>query len=438
MESREESIEKNKILMSVKNSAMLMDPFFKIGAASTVMLVVFLARMVKEHKLKKGDFNNFQDFMKVTDGRYQIVNVPVDQKNGLIWFGKDGFSKELDTLRELGIRFTVMPDLNPENAFQQLAIFDGDKEKFSAWYESYLMSRMQGGEKELLSLKAFTEGRVSIVSVPLEGKENLFEQDFKTLGINYSILPDLHVGDGDIHLMVANTDLDTLQYWYEKYKEDCLTSGEEIKDMKTVNVEDYTKTGEMTEEEYIDTASEELKKANEKYEGKEPGIIEKSVQAQDRQIQDMNNEAYEALHKNPAYQELSINHKTLVGNMSLTDAQRTEFLDKGMFASRIPGTFGDSEEILLVPTEQVFSTNNGQTYLAFVEKNEKPFVLNGRGTPIPVVNRLTGMELFNERYDPVNSKYNSRSKVSIEKAQVIEKAAKGAQLKAPIPPIKIK
>lgn len=438
MESREESFEKNKILMSVKKSALLMDPFFKIGAASTVMLVVFLARMVKEHKLNKGAFKDFQEFLKATDGKYKLVNVPVDKENGLTWLGRNGFSKELDKLRELGIRFTVMPDLNDQDSFQQLAIYEEDKEKFSAWYESYLMSKMQGGEKELQSLKAFTEGQTSIVSIPLEGKEKFFEQDFKTLGINYAALPDLHVGDGDIHLIVANADLDKLQYWYEKYKEDCFNAGEEVKDMKVIEMQDYARTGEMTEEQYIDTASEELKKANEKYEGKEPGVIENSVQKQENGIKSETDAAYEEFKANKEYQEISINHDTLVENMCLGKEQWEEFIEKGMFASRIPGTFLDHEKVLLIPTNQVFQTDNGQTYLAFIPKNEKPLVLNKQGKPVSVARRLTGMELYRERYDPVNQKFAHRDKTQVEIDKPIEKMQKSMPVKAPAPPLKVK
>ncbi len=436
MESREENIEKSKILMSVRKSALLMDPFFKIGAASTMMLVVFLARMVKEHKLKKGEFQNFQEFLKATNGKYKLVNIPVEKKNGLTWIGQENFSKELEKLRELGIRFTLMPDLNEKDSFQQLAIYEEDKEKFSAWYERYLMSKMQGGEKEVENLKAFTEGQISIVSVPLEGKEDFFEQDFKTLGINYAVLPDLHVGDGDIHLIVANADLDKLQYWYEKYKEDALNAGEEIKDMKIVEMNDYTRTGEMTEESYIDTASEELKKANEKYENKEPGSIEKSVQAQDCEIKNATDAAYEEFRANKEYQEISINCETLVENMSLGEKQRNEFLERGMFASRIPGTYGKTEEILLIPTDQVFQTDNGQTYLAFLDKNTEPLVLDSRGKIIPIDKRLTGKELYQKRYDPVNQKFAHRNKVQVEKT--IEKAPKNIAVKAPVPPVKVK
>lgn len=438
MESREESIERDKILMSVKRTSLLMDPFFKIGAAGTVMMVVFLARMVKEHKLNKGEFKDFQEFLKATGGKYKLVNIPVDKKNGLAWLGQSDFSKELDKLRELGIRFTVMPDLNEQDSFQQLAVYEEDKEKFAAWYESYLASKMQGGEKELENLKAFTEGQVSIVSVPLEGKEKFFEQDFKTLGINYAILPDLHVGDGDIHLIAANTDLDKLQYWYEKYKEDCFNAGEEVKDMKVVEMKDYTRTGELTEEQYIDTAGEELKKANEKYEGKEPGVIENSVRSQETGIKSETDEAYEKFKADKGYQEISINRDTLVDNMSLGEEQQKKLVERGMFASRIPGTYLESEQILLVPTEQVFQTDNGQTYLAFLEKNEKPLVLDRNGKPIPVMERSTGAELFQKSYNPVNQKFAHRNKIQIGIDKPVENVQKGIPPKAPAPPLKVK
>ena len=53
-------------------------------------------------------------------------------------------------------------------------------------------------------LNHLTSGRTSIVSIPVEQKIDLLTDDFAVLQVNYSILPDLQVGDGEIQVVVAN------------------------------------------------------------------------------------------------------------------------------------------------------------------------------------------------------------------------------------------
>lgn len=106
-------------------------------------------------------------------------------------------------------------------------------------------------------------------------------------------MPDLKVGDGEIQIVVANSDLQKVQFWYDLYRSDLQKKGVEIKDMRMCDMEDYKRTGEMTEEEYIDSSSEEFVKANEKYESKEPGEIEKSVRKQENKIHSKSDAEYE-------------------------------------------------------------------------------------------------------------------------------------------------
>ena len=73
-----------------------------------------------------------------------------------------------------------------------------------------------------------------------------------------------------------------VQFWYERFQETKLEQGEEPEALKVMDLSDYTSTGNLTEEAYVNTASEEYVKANEKYEGKSPGVIEKSLTEQER------------------------------------------------------------------------------------------------------------------------------------------------------------
>lgn len=59
--------------------------------------------------------------------------------------------------------------------------------------------------------------------------------------------------------------------WYKLKQRDMLHSGEDLPPMETITMEQYQQTGEMSDQDYMDTANEEMKRANKKYEGKEKG-----------------------------------------------------------------------------------------------------------------------------------------------------------------------
>ena len=73
-----------KIILSVQRATMLMDPFFKLTAVGVIFLFTYLARMEKEGMLEKGEFKNYQEFLKATEGKYQIINIPAE-KNYAPW-----------------------------------------------------------------------------------------------------------------------------------------------------------------------------------------------------------------------------------------------------------------------------------------------------------------------------------------------------------------
>lgn len=242
----------HEVVMAISNAARYMDPFFKLTAMGTVLLLQYFARMVKERKLKVTEFTDFQKFLKATDGKYDIMNVPEIPEGQL--------TEELDTL---GIHYMIMPDLEKNDGMIQVAVYQPDRDNFGAWYQRHIMSRMTGGEKELQELKNLTSGKTTIVSFPLEDEEETIQEDFTSMGINYSQLPDLHVGDGEIQIVVANADLPKVESWYKLYRNDLLNEGvTDIPDMKKMSMDNYMQTGQQTEAEYIDTAAPELKAAN--------------------------------------------------------------------------------------------------------------------------------------------------------------------------------
>jgi hypothetical protein len=275
---------KQEVLMALQGVGRLgimMDPVFKLTAAGTILLIQHFARMYKEGLLNRREFQNFQEFAKLTEGNYQIINIPVGSWKEL---EKTGFVHQME---ERGVRYVELPDLNQTDGLVQVAIYGEDQLKFQAWYDRFLMAEMKGGEHELQNLNHLTSGRTSIVSIPVEQKIDLLTDDFAVLQVNYSILPDLQVGDGEIQVVVANADLAKVEHWYRMYQEQRLSEGKEIPDFQTMDMGKYRETGVMKEEAYVDTSSEAIQKAVRKYEGQEPGELEQKVLKQEQSIRSM-------------------------------------------------------------------------------------------------------------------------------------------------------
>lgn len=474
MDNNQQNREMEKIILSVQRATLLMDPFFKITMVGTVLLITNLARLAKEGKLNKGEFKNVQEFIKATDGDFTIVNIPFEKNqnpwkaerrrriadgNGEEYFivkntvtnklvlGKDGEEQHFDSmnkaekmaeelnrkedlvledLKQKDIRHIIMPDLDMDDGMVQVAVYNGDKQKFANWNERYLRSKMRGGEHSVQELTNLTEGRTSVISLPLEGQMNEMEEDFRTFEINYAVLPDLCIGDGDIHLVVANADLQKAEHWFNIYKEQKLEQGETVKDMQTVSMEQYTQTGEMSEEAYIDTAGPDLKKAMEKYEGREPGAVEQAVKNNERKARTENSPEYEAFRSNPDFIELSINKQSLIDKMHLPEEQVKEFADGGHFASRVPGTWMqgsetcEPEKILLVPEGQVFTADEGKRYAAFLDKNTQCDLYGLKEGK--VVETLPVEELRSKYYDESSRELRKSEKLSKSAAKTTEKS----------------
>lgn len=426
----EEYRDTEEVLMIIRKATMFVDPIMKISARGLAKMIQFFARMAKEKIIDKREFKDFQDFVKRTDGEFDVINIPVEHKMG---FGENAsVVREFADLKENGVRFYEMPDLNMEDNYVQIAVSREDKELFSAWYTRYLDNRMStGGVKTAESLKAFTDGKTSIFSVPLEGKEDIFRDDFAALKINYTVLPDLKVGDGQIQLMIANSDASKVKQWYKLYQKDMLKNGEKIPDLNLIDMSTYQKTAEMSTDEYINTGDEKVTEANQKY---EQSSTNKIPLADD-------GKGYEFYESNQLYQKLTIDKATLVDALKKDDVVKRQMIDsdrKGFFMSRIPGTYGKDVQYLVIQKESVFVSEDGKTYTAFLDKNSSPIVFNGNLEMVKVEYRLNTNELFRKHYDlsQKEQKATERAQKKIEK--VAEKTLQKKSVKAPTPPIKSK
>lgn len=421
----EEIREAEEVLMLIKKATMFADPIMKLSTIGIAKLIQFSARMAKEKIIDKKDFRDLQDFIKRTDGNFDVINIPVDYKLRL---GSDAYPvKEFNDLKESGVRFFEMPDLNKEDHFVQIAVSKEDREIFDAWYAKYLNAKMSGGEKNVDSLLAFTKRKTSIFSVPFEGNEDVFRTDFDAMKINYTVLPDLKLGDGQVQIMVANCDAKKMEQWYKLYQEAMLKQGKEVEPLNKIDMETYQKTAEMSTEEYINTGDEKVKEANQKYENKKSSA--KKVQLAEDKVD------YDYYDGNKMYQKFTINKETLVDSI---DKRAFPESFKDHFVSKVPGTPKSKPVYLAIPKEQVFLSEDSKTYIAFCDKSSKPFLFNQDLNVIGSENRPFARELF-EKYYKLSEKEKKKAQTAQKKMEMAAgKTVPKKQVKAPNPPIKAK
>ncbi|MBR0341629.1 MAG: hypothetical protein IJH64_05210 [Oscillospiraceae bacterium] len=416
----------DEVIMQIHNVFRYADPVFRLTTIGAVKLIQFLARMAKEKQISQVEIEDFGKFLKATDGKYDIMNIPATDKEIL--------REEMDNL---GIRFSIMPDLDKEDGLMQLAVYQPDREKFGSWYERFLISRMQGGEKELKELRGLTRGNVSIVSFPLEGRDEGMAEDFQSLGINYARLPDLRVGDGSIQFEIANSDMGKVNQWYKLKQRDMLHEGEELQPMETISMEQYQQTGAMSEQDYMDTAAEEMKKANEKYEGKEKGSLEKLAEEKGQEIKKESSSAFQDHVNDSAYIPVTINKRALVDRSIVSSEMRERFAERGQFCCRVPGTWENGkkqEHILMVPLKDVFVADEGKTYIAFLDKRHLPLVLHaGNGTPATTYFGMKTQEFAEKFFHEVEADALTTERI-VEPAKSLAETVT-LHLKQPHPPV---
>lgn len=378
--------ETDRILMTLKNSTRTIKTALWISSPAVLLLYTFMKRMVKHKMIKTGEFAKIEKFLKYTDGKYNIQNIP------LLKDSEKHLSEIKEELERLNIKFSVLPDLNKDDGFVQIAVATEDRELFQGWQERYVFKQMQGGEKELDYLQKITNRQTSIINIPFEDKLDIVKEDFKNLGINYAVLPDLKVADEKIQLTVANEDLGKVEHWYKLYQENMLKA-DTIEPLEVITDEQYLAQGVITEQEYIDKAPSNVQDINNQY-LKEAGVLEKAVMEKELLPKSITDPNYNRFLNDPTYHMVTIDRETLI-NQSRFGGDK-ELIQKGYFPSRVPGTWGEEELTLLTHTDQVFKQDNN--YVAFVEKDKKPFIFDNNKKPIPRSRIGSGVELL-KSYD---------------------------------------
>ena len=405
----------NEIMMNIQRGNYSMNMIARSGAAAVLQIYQLICRLHRERLLSGGEVRKFEQFMKATGGKYEILRLPYPSQENPDSI-KEMVKKELDAM---GIRYHILPDLNENDKAYLFCIYQDDRQKFGTFFQDYLNRQLSGGSKRPEDILSLTARRVSILSIPGEGRLREITEDFDRLGVNYAALPDLYVGDGQVQFLVADADLPKVRHWYGLYQETLIREGKRTEDLKDLTVSQYQSMAAVTPEDYLNSASEEVRAAITPYEGTKKGEVEQKLGQLQPDFRSTGTEAYVRFLQDPGYVKISVDADTLVYGQAAEDYRQK---DGSHFYCRIPETFGEGEETLCLPAGQVFLMQDSARprYIGFVSRSEPPMVLNRKGEKIYTYK--TGEDLF-DRFDRRKETFLERQMKPIQQAaKVIPKA----------------
>ena len=420
----------NSIYADYGKIARGMKMYFKISQPAmyaTIKLIQFMARGVKAKFFDNDITENFTKFLKETGGDYSIFRVPFkesDTREAAIGNIKYYLDKG-------GVKYCILESVNDEDKAVHVSIARKDEQKFNVMFTDYIKANLTS-DKELNSndLINLTNGKTTIVSVP-DAALDVMKNALTETKVNFAELPDLIPDDGEKQLRVATADLNTTKQCYESYKHsliknasaDVTESVTNVPDMKIYSEDDYLNTARRSPDEYMESASDEIKAQIAEFEQLEATEAEKAMQKWDMEIQDSKNVNCQALRGNMAFSEISIDKETLVDRNNINAQLEQRF--PNFFFCTVPGTKG--EQTLMLPKNQVFAVNDADKarYVAFVN-NQKPVKLWVKGEPDGGTTYKTGKELF-EKFDKHDN--NAELTRNISKALEAAPVPKAAPVK---------
>ena len=404
--------------------------YFKISQPAmyaTIKLIQVIARGVKAKFFDKDITENFTKFLKETGGDYSIFRVPFKESDTR----EAAIGNIKNYLDKAGVKYCILESVNDEDKAVHVSIARKDEQKFNVMFTDYIKANLTS-DKELNSndLINLTNGKTTIVSVP-DAALDVMKNALTETKVNFAELPDLIPDDGEKQLRVATADLNTTKQCYESYKHsliknasaDVTESVTNVPDMKIYSEDDYLNTARRSPDEYMESASDEIKAQIAEFEQLEATEAEKAMQKWDMEIQDSKNVNCQALRGNMAFSEISIDKETLVDRNNINAQLEQRF--PNFFFCTVPGTKG--EQTLMLPKNQVFTVNDADKarYVAFVN-NQKPVKLWVKGEPDGGTTYKTGKELF-EKFDKHDN--NAELTRNISKALEAAPVPKAAPVK---------
>ena len=261
------------MMMSVRNSSGSITQMVYAANMLQIKLVQFVARLAYKGYLSVKSRDDLAAFAKLSEGKYTIYSIPVStehvndlkqlealklelqnvseksekkriQNDISILKERIDADSPVEQLNEKGLKkCCVLPKVDGESGTIQIAVMNKDDQIFKSWFASHIRVQMSGGKKEITDLKNFTEGNYTIFNLPFEGKELEDAcRDFNALKMNYSILPDLKVGNDNSQIAVANADRNKFGIWIKMYREDMLKQEKQPGNIYEMDNESYMDT----------------------------------------------------------------------------------------------------------------------------------------------------------------------------------------------------
>lgn len=227
----------------------------KGSVKGTMYLYQQLKKMKAARILNGGEVEDFERFLKATEGRYQILNIPTEDPNKISSMKAD-FDK-------MNVSYHILPDLNVGDGQIQIAYAIKDTQKVESWYRSFCLDHLQpGGEKTYRDLMNLTGGQVSVVNIPwrdadmqVENKEEavtMLQDELKKRNIPNELLPNLNTEDGRLQILTPAYEASELTEWYKEYGPEKSIA----EDLSIQSVDEYLRSGQMNEYTYVGSAGE--------------------------------------------------------------------------------------------------------------------------------------------------------------------------------------
>lgn len=433
--------EVDSVLMNVKQTTGSVISVITFSARMTWKLLTIIGRLAKKGLIAGGICDRFKDFHTKTGGEYNTYNIPLsEEKSKMIKemqkielqlenernpIAKADLKKrlshieksipEIQQLKKLGITYCMLPKINGSMNTIQVAIANKDEQHFKNWFLNHLTTNMSGGGKSIEALKVFTEGNYSTFNMPFEKAEELGDMlhDFEAMGVNFSILTDLNVGDGYTQVAISNSDRTKVEQWFNMWKQKALSQGQEANDMYAINEDAYTSTAEISPEEYINQAEPEFQAVEQAFEAESKEIPWKAKLSKD------NSPEFVKFMQDDNYEKITINIDSLVNNKKDNYVAKAFEEKHGFFVSRVPATYGDNQKLLILPPENVFTTDNNKTVVAFLDKRKSYYTIGNDGKAI----KLPSADI-KEYYAKVNRGISKAEALTKEMAQELSKNPK--------------
>lgn len=272
--------------------------------------------------------------------------------------------------------FKIANARDPQKA-AYFAVYSKDKEKFNQIFMEHIKTELCGGEKEAEDIRNFTNGRATVFSVPDETCPQM-EEAMKRMNVSFSKI------GGDLtpyhtQYIIPNSDVSNVKYIYQTLRDDLKRDGSNIGNIEFHDSPDsMLKKTEMSTDDYIDNNIQN-DKCMDAFTA-DTGEKTESARELDRELTKEGRStslACRKFYQNPEYMQLSLDGATLIHNPKDRLLYNVQGENPEVFACRVPGTYKDNEQILILPRDQVFSVEGSERerYIAFLKNDEPPVIL---------------------------------------------------------------